>query len=199
MKTKQFLCVASAVAGLACVPAQAADAPLHLTVAPAASSASAKVAFFGLASKTAQFPAISGTVAIDRDHPDTIAIDVTIDASRLTAGDALTQARLKGPAFFDVAHTPMVRFTGGRLQRLDASHARIDGALTARGITKPLALDVRFSQPIARIDGKEAIQIEGETRIDRRQFGMTSYPFIVGRTVTITLDIHLQPGTNGPQ
>lgn len=175
------------------LPARAANPSLRFAISAADSKASAKVAFFGLASKTARFPALAGVVAIDPRQTGSIVIDVSLDAAQLAAGDNVTEARLKGPNFFDAAHTPVIRFVGGRLRVRNAMTAQIDGQLTAHGITRPVTLDVAFSRPIALIDGTTAVRIDGTTSIDRRAFGMTSYPFIVGRSVAIRLDIALAP------
>lgn len=172
--------------------AHAASVARHYAVDPA-SSARARVSFFGVTSKEAGFPAVSGSVAIDPGDPGRIAINVTLDAAALTAGDGLTRDRLKGPSFFDVARTREVRFVGGQMRLSDPRHASVDGILTARGVSRPVTLDVTFSQPVGQSGAQSPLHLTGRTTIDRTDFGMTGYRLIVGRKVTVELDILLRP------
>ena len=159
---------------------------------PAASEVSAKVAFFGLASKTAHFPKVSGGIELSPSDPERIDLAVKLDATALTAPDSVTLARLKGPKFFDVARYPTVEFGGRHMTMTGPREARIEGHLTARGVARPATLAVRFAEPPLRANGR-AMTLEGQTVIDRRAFGMTAYPLIVGRKVTIQIRVALIP------
>jgi polyisoprenoid-binding protein YceI len=158
------------------------------------SNVRAKVSFFGLSSKTARFPRISGRIALAPNALDTIDLDVAVDARALVSNDATTTSRLKGMNFFDVEHHPTVRFTGRRMVMTGAQTATVAGEITARGVTRPALLAVSFAQPPARASGREPITLTAQTTIDRRDFGMTSYSMIVGRKVTITITARMVPG-----
>lgn len=188
---RAVLATTTLVAALSLV---AASGPVHrYTIDPAGSSVSAKVAFFGLASKTARFPEVSGGVSLEPDRLDTIDLDVTLDASKLTAGDRVTQSRLKGKDFFDVARYPTVRFVGKRMTMRGDRNADVVGEITARGVTRPAILAVTFDSPPAQATGRVAVGLTGRTTINRRDFGMTAYSLIVGREVTITIRARMVP------
>lgn len=72
--------------------------------------------------------------------------------------------------------------------------ATVEGEVTARGVTRPTVLQVAFTQPPARATGREAVQLTARTTIDRRDFGMTAYGFIVGKKVTVTINARMVPG-----
>lgn len=163
------------------------------TIDGAASEVSAKVAFFGVASKTARFPGITGGITLSPARPEAIDLTVTIDATTLTAPDKLTMTRLKGPRFFDVRRYPTIVFTGASMTMTGERDAEIAGSITARGVTRPATLAVRFTEPPLRSAGRRPLALDGETVIDRRDFGMTSYPLIVGRNVTIRIRAALVP------
>lgn len=169
-------------------------APTHRYAIDAAQSqVSAKVAFFGLASKTAHFPKVSGGITLSPDTPERIDLTVNLDATALTAPDSVTLARLKGRAFFDVERFPTIVFRGNTMRLTGEREATVAGQITARGVTRPATLAVRFASPPLRADGRQPITLEGKTVIDRRQFGMTAYRFIVGRKVTISIRAVLNP------
>lgn len=159
-----------------------------------ASSVSARVAFFGLATKTARFPAMEGSIALQPGKLDTIDLDVTLDARKLTAGDSVTLARLRGKDFFDVERYPTVHFTGRRMTMQGNRAALVEGEITARGVTRPATLNVTFAQPPEQASGREPIALVARTTIDRRQFGMTAYSWVVGRNVAITINARMVPG-----
>lgn len=165
----------------------------RFVIDPATSEVSARVAFLGLASKTARFPKVSGAIALHRDRLEDIDLTVTIDATALTAPDSVTLERLRGPKFFDVARYPAISFTGRRMEKSGDRTARIAGRLSARGITRPAVLSVRFTEPPDRFEGRGALVLEGEAVIDRRDFGMTAYPLIVGRKVRIGIRARFLP------
>lgn len=175
-------------------PAAASTPPtLSYHLASAFSRVDAKVGFFGIGSRTAHFPTVSGSVTLSPAAMETIDLDVAIDARQLTASDSLTTKRLKGEKFFDVDHYPVVRFRGHRLAMTGATTGDVAGELVARGVTRPVTLAVRFSVPPTRATGRESIELAATTTIDRRDFGMTAYSFIVGRKVTIEIDSRLVP------
>lgn len=158
------------------------------------SSVDAKVAFMGLASKSAQFPRMSGGIHLTPERLDAIDLDVTLDARALTAGDKVTLERLRGKDFFDVERYPTIRFAGTRMTMTGHTTARVEGQITARGVTRPATLAVTFAQPPVSATGKEPIQLSARTTINRHDFGMTAYSVIVGKKVTITINARMVPG-----
>lgn len=157
------------------------------------SQVSARVAYFGVGHKTVRFPALRGALRLTPDRPEAIDLDVELDARSLSAGSKTDTDYLKGEAFFDVANHPVVRFSGDRMTMTGETTARIEGSITARGVTRPAVLAVTFAQPPARTSGRDPIALTATTAINRRDFGMTSYGLIVGKTVKITIRARLVP------
>jgi len=158
------------------------------------SSVSARVSYMGLGSKTARFPQMRGFIRLNPAHLDTIELDVELDAAALDAGGKTDTNYLRGKDFFWVQQYPSVRFTGHRMTMTGEVTGNVDGEITARGVTRPATLTVTFQAPPARATGRDPIQLSAQTRINRRDFGMTAYSMVVGKTVTITIDARLMPG-----
>jgi polyisoprenoid-binding protein YceI len=172
---------------LAVSPAPAAARIVRYAIDAQHSDVAAQVAFFGVASRSAHFPTLRGGIALDPDHAEAVDLDVEIDARALTASDGLTEERLKGPRFFDVTRFPTIRFTGHRLTMTGDRDALVAGELTAHGLTRPATLQVSFDRP-PRSGGPDGIgQLVATATIDRRDFGMTAYPLVVGRAVVIRI------------
>lgn len=172
--------------------ANASSVPQRYTLDASASNVSAKVPFFGLASKTARFPRMEGAVTIVPGAPDRAVIDVTFDATAIEAPDNLTLARLRGDKFFWVEKYPSIRFMGRSLKLSSPTRGVVAGELTARGVTRPAKLAVTFdADPLARAG--QPVSFTGTTTIDRREFGMKSYQLLVGNKVDITLKARMVP------
>lgn len=161
---------------------------------PAHAQVRAKVGFFALGSKTARFPRVEGAVALSDRDAQAVTLDVRIDAEALEAGDPLTRSRLRGEDFFDVDRHRHVTFHGSTMTRTGPHSAQVAGTISARGVARPATLAVDFSRDFAAMTGREPVHIAATTRIDRRDFGMTAYPLIVGRQVSIAIDADLVPG-----
>lgn len=174
-------------------PVEAADGFVRYAL-DAGSSVEARVGFFGLASKTAGFPKVSGSIQLAPSRLQAISLTVRIDATAITASDQATLGRLKGSDFFDVQNYPAVTYRGTAMRMTGERTADVTGEITARGVTRPSVLHVTFAQAPARLSGREAVDISGITQIDRRQFGMTAYQLVVGNTVTIQLKARMVPG-----
>jgi polyisoprenoid-binding protein YceI len=172
--------------------ANAVGTPQRYVLDASASNVSAKVPFFGLASKTARFPRMQGAVTIVPGAPERAVIDVTFDATAIEAPDSVTLARLRGEKFFWVEKYPTIRFVGRSLALVSATRGTVTGELTARGVTRPAKLDVTFTADPLAMQGKP-VSFTGTTTIDRRDYGMKSYPLIVGNKVDITLKARMVP------
>lgn len=171
----------------------ASDPSYRYQLDPARSTISAKVGFFGIASKTAHFSQMAGHIAISPQRLDTIDLDVTIDARNLKAGDSLTTARLKSRDFFDVDRFPIVHFAGNQMKMTGPVTAIVQGQVTARGIARPEVVLVTFRTPPAKTNGRDPVEFSARTVIDRRNYGMTAYSAIVGKKVTITINARMTP------
>jgi polyisoprenoid-binding protein YceI len=167
-------------------------APQRYTLDASASNVSAKVPFFGIASKTARFPQMQGAVTIVPGAPERAVIDVTFDATAIEAPDDLTLSRLRGEKFFWVEKYPTVHFVGRSLKLPSPTRGTVSGELTARGVTKPQTLTVTFdADPLTQVG--QPVSFTGTTTIDRRQYGMKSYQLIVGNKVDIMLKARMLP------
>ena len=170
-----------------------ASAPVNYRLDERSSLLSAKVPFFGLSSKTATFPKMRGTATIVGNDPAKAEIEVTWDATAITAPDSVTLGRLKGEKFFWVEQHPSIRFKGRGLTMSSATKGTITGQLTARGVTRDQSLSVKFDRDPLRADAQAPISFTATTKIDRRDFGMRSFQLVVGNKVSITFDARIVP------
>lgn len=178
-----------------CAPLLVANtgAPVKYTLDQSNSLLSAKVPFFGLSSKTATFPKVRGTATIVGNDPSKAEIDVTWDATAITAPDTVTLNRLKGESFFWVDEYPAIRFTGRSLNMTSATKGTMTGRLTARGVTRDQTLSVKFDRNPLTAGANTPLNFTATAKIDRRNYGMKSFQLIVGNKVNINLRARIVP------
>ena len=101
--------------------------------------------------------------------------------------------KLLAADWFDVAAYPEMRFRCLQVLQHDAEHGRIDGELTLRGVTRAVALDLRFNRAaIHKYSLKYTAGFTATTTIRRSDFGMLKYIPEIGDEIAIRLDIEGQ-------
>jgi len=78
---------------------------------------------------------------------------------------------LQSPDFFDAEQNPELTFASKSIER-DGESVTIDGELTLRGVTKPVAITGSVSGPTPDLYGNQRIAFDIETTVNRRDFGI---------------------------
>jgi polyisoprenoid-binding protein YceI len=135
---------------------------------PAHSSVEFEIRHLGLATVRGRAPVVSGSI-VGSELPS---IRGTVDASSITTFDENRDAHLQSPDFFDTARHPELEFESSGV-RLDGDELVVDGNLTIKGVTEPVAL--RGVVVGTGVDpwGNERIGIDLATTIDRTRWGLT--------------------------
>jgi polyisoprenoid-binding protein YceI len=109
--------------------------------------------------------------------------------------DALT-SHLLSPEFFDAERTPTIGFSGEAVRR-SGDDVTVDGELTIKGITKPVALIGTITDPIQDAYGNDRFGLTLTTTVDRTAFGLNwNIPLPTGKPalandVTLTAELYL--------
>ena len=101
---------------------------------------------------------------------------------------------VKGHEFMDTEHYPDILFVGRAFQWLNPQQGYIYGDLTLRGKTRPVV----FNIGIDVLEGGEGerpkrIYLKGKSEVNRVNFDMRSYRFVVSETVRLCLSVELVP------
>jgi polyisoprenoid-binding protein YceI len=117
---------------------------------------------------------------------ETGVLDIKIYAASVDTGSGMKNGKLKGKAFFDVEHNPLITFHSTKVEQTGPNTVAFDGDFTIRGVTK----QERLTFAVPR-DGKGAGTVKGTMAFDRKQFGMNSgIPFIrIADRVEVTVDL----------
>jgi len=106
--------------------------------------------------------------------------DARLEEGRLTGAvrvgsivvkDENLATHLQSPDFFDGERHPEITFASSAIRR-DGDEVVVDGELTIKGHTRPLAARGELVGPHTDIAGNEKIGLSLETVVDRTEFGL---------------------------
>src|SRR4051812_6073941 len=110
--------------------------------------------------------------------------------------DPNLEAHLQGPDFFDAERNPELSFESKSIAR-DGDRVKIDGEITIKGHTEPVAITGVYTEPFADPFGGTRLGLKLEAKVDRTQFGVSwNNPLPSGEPalsneVTIIADLQL--------
>jgi polyisoprenoid-binding protein YceI len=148
-----------------------------------------------------RFDRWSGNIALDEADLTRSSVAVRIDAAsiaaRWTAPEldvADRDARLRSPAFLDVARYPEIAFRSKRIEKADSGY-RIVGDLSLHGVEREVALEAEFAGVARDPRGGERARFSARTAFNRRDFGlvwdsaMEAGSIVVGANVGVAIEI----------
>ena len=117
-------------------------------------------------------------------------VDVVIPVATLQLGDADWQKRILDPTFFDSKKFPEAHFVSTKVEAKDADNAVVTGNLTLHGVTRPVALQVKFNK-LARhpLTFRRTAGFSATATLSRKDFGMDHWQKLVGDEVQLVLEV----------
>jgi polyisoprenoid-binding protein YceI len=131
---------------------------------------------------------VKGFVTLDKEEPKNSKVDVNIDLANLSTGNPELDKHLKSPLFFDVVKYPKAAFVSDKVDVTSKTTAKVEGALTLHGISKPVTLMVSLNKvgknPISDL---MTVGFTATTTIKRSDFGIKTLLPDLGDDVTIEI------------
>jgi polyisoprenoid-binding protein YceI len=160
---------------------------------PNHTAAQFSVRHLGISTVRGVFEKTTGTVTFDSQNPTKTSIEATIDANSVNTRVQMRDNDLRSPHFLEVEKYPTITFKSTRAEAAGAGKLKLTGDLTIHGVTKQVVLDVdASSQSITDPMGKGLrMGANATTKIDRKDFGITYLPGVVGDEIQIVLDVEL--------
>lgn len=132
----------------------------------------------------------SGTLVLDKDHPNEDKVNVTIDVANFVTGIKELDDHLRGASFFDTTQYPKATFVSDKVNVTGSDTANVHGILTVRGISKPITLTVKFNQYAMNIiNNKMTIGFSAMAHLKRSDFGITALLPGLGDDVTLNIEV----------
>lgn len=119
-----------------------------------------------------RFTDVQGTVTFDPANPSASSVEVTIGAASIDTRDAQRDGHLRSPDFLDAERFPTLTFRSRVVAPRGSDRFTVTGALTIHGVTREVTLDTTLNGVGRNPYGLEVAGFTGETRINRRDFGL---------------------------
>lgn len=159
---------------------------------PAHTASQFAVRHMGISTVRGGFTKTSGTVQYDPADPSKTSLDVSIDTASINTRVEMRDNDLRGPNFFDVQKYPTITFKSRRAESAGKGKLKVTGDLTIHGVTREVVLDVDGpSGPAKDPRGNAHMGASATTTISRKDFGVSSYPAMIGDDIQITIDVEL--------
>jgi len=142
-----------------------------------------------------RFTEFEGSFTLDGANPGASTAAFVAQTASITTENADRDAHLKSGDFLNVEANPTLAFTSTAVKQAGDTSFTVTGDLTINGVTK--AVDVVFELLGTSQDpwGGTRIGFEGETKISRKEFGLTwnvaleTGGVLVGDDIKINLDV----------
>ena len=99
------------------------------------------------------------------------ALSGTARIDSVQVADENLGAHLLSPEFFDVERAPEISFRSEAFLPAEADIA-VQGKLSIKGVTQPVELTGTLGGPVVDAYGRERVNLQLETTVDRSQFGL---------------------------
>ena len=119
------------------------------------------------------FNDVVGTATIDGANPSASSMSVTINPKSIDTRDQNRDQHLTGSDFFDVETFPAITFNGTDFVITDDETVEVTGDLTIKGQSRPVTIPFTFDGTAVDPYGNQRVGFEGQTTINRKDWGLT--------------------------
>jgi polyisoprenoid-binding protein YceI len=142
-----------------------------------------------------KFNAFSGTIETGDDGLPT-KLEAKIDVASIDTDNADRDKHLRSADFFDAESHPAITFESTKVEK-SGDGVNVTGNLTIRGVTKEVVLPLTLNGPITDPWGNTRIGLEGQTTINRKDFGLVWNKTLDGGGVVVGDDVKINVSTEG--
>ena len=165
------------------------------TLDPSHSTIGFKVSHLMISDVTGSFKKAEATIDFDEASNSLKGVEATVDVTSVDTRDAKRDEHLTSPDFFDAKKFPSISFRSTEKASLKPGKSqKLKGELTIRGVAKPVVLSLTYKGSVVDPWGNKRVGFVAETKVDRRDFGMTwnkaldKGGVVVGNEVRISID-----------
>ena len=136
-----------------------------------------------------RFRDLEGAIVLDDDDISRSSVNATIRAGSIVTGNKQRDAHLLLKSFFDVENFPEIAFKSTRVGRgKDRDALDLEGELTIKDKTVPIALAVNVMDRSRSPRGEEFVYYSATTELDRFAFGTNYGGPLIGRQLRVTIN-----------
>jgi polyisoprenoid-binding protein YceI len=131
-----------------------------------------------------RFNEFSGKVSAEGRNPESLSVDLTVQAASVDSANAKRDEHLRNADFFNAVEFPTITFKSKVARKISDTKLELTGDLTIRGVTKEITAPVELVGT-ATDKGTRLVGAEATFSISRSDFGITYGKGSLGERVTI--------------
>ncbi|MDA8112941.1 MAG: YceI family protein [Nitrospiraceae bacterium] len=145
----------------------------------------------GVATAVGRFDKVSGHYLLSKDKTD---VDIKIAANSIDTNHAMRDKDLRGPDFLDAKTFPTLRFVSHSYKKTGKKTGILTGKLTLHGKTRTVRLKIHevgagLVSALPKPWGGYLSGYDAEGTIKRSDFGVTTYPGMIGDTIHLYISV----------
>jgi polyisoprenoid-binding protein YceI len=138
------------------------------------------------------FKTFDATLEIDENDFTKANVYFEADTASVDTKNEQRDAHLKSDDFFNAEQFPKMTFKSTSVERKSGEEYVLNGDLTIRDITKPIALNVEFNGDVTDPWGKERKGFEITGKINRKEYGLKWSAVTEAGGLVVADDVKLQ-------
>ncbi|HEX8357772.1 MAG TPA: YceI family protein [Segetibacter sp.] len=139
---------------------------------PAHSDVMFKVKHLMISTVTGIFKTFDATLEVDENDLTKAKVSFEADVASVDTKNEQRDTHLKSDDFFNAEQFPKMTFTSTSIDKVSDEEYTLNGNLTIRDITKPVALKVEYNGDVVDPWGMERKGFEANGKINRKEFGL---------------------------
>jgi polyisoprenoid-binding protein YceI len=140
------------------------------------------------------FTKFGGTIVVDRDKLENSTVETTIEVPSIDTRNDMRDKDLRSDRFFAAEKFPSIAFKSKSWKKTGDDTYDVTGDLTIHNVTKEVVLKTKSLGFGPGMRGAMLSGWEATVTLNRNDFGVTTYPKVLGDgvAVTITVEADLQ-------
>ncbi|MDX1482441.1 MAG: YceI family protein [Woeseiaceae bacterium] len=140
---------------------------------------------------------VNGELKLDASDIENSSVAIAVATDSIRSNVDFFDRELASPKFFNAAKFPHITFTAERLAMRDEDSGVLEGEVTIRGITRPLALDVTINGAMQHpMTGTPVLGVSATGSLNRTDFELDRFVPAVSDRVDLGIEIEFVLGSN---
>lgn len=158
------------------------------------------VSHMGLSNYGGRFVEHDIRFMFDEENMENSSIEVTVPVSGIDTFSPELNSKMPNAEFFDTENHPQIHFKSTDIEQVDATHARMTGDLTIKGVTLPITFAVSYNKKVMHPFYKlNNVGFTAVATLDNRAYGLNPLPdWMLASTVDVRIEMEAFEGDMVP-
>ena len=139
-----------------------------------------------------RFGTFEGTLSASDETFSDAKLSFSADTASITTNNAMRDAHLQSPDFFDGANNPKVMFASKSFAKTGDNTYSVTGDFTMRGVTKEITINAILNGSVVDAYGKKVVSFDVSGTIKRTDFGVNWNAALEAGGVAVSEDVTLE-------